>query len=354
METEGASTMRSRPSTGSTRRRRAVSSLSIRGRSGNGGDGEDFSESATEPGSSFESWSSSSSSSSLSSSSATSPKSDSDRTRLAAEAGPGDAVPCVSHGSVSVIGRRREMEDAVTLAPAFLSLGGPRYDFFGVFDGHGGASMETRSVVSEMEWREAMETCFLKVDEEVTARAITGSDSERMVGSTALVAVVGVACIMVANCGDSRAVLSRGGVPVPLSSDHKPGRPDERERVEAAGGRVFDWGGLRVCGVLATSRSIGDHYLKPYVIPDPEVTVTARTEADEFLILGSDGLWDVVPNELACAVARRSLASGRAPGAEAAAALLVKLAIFRGSADNVTAVVVELRRPRPTPRGGCS
>ncbi|CAA6671563.1 unnamed protein product [Spirodela intermedia] len=316
METEGASTMRSRPSTGSTRRRRAVSSLSIRGRSGNGGDGEDFSESATEPGSSFESWSSSSSSSSLSSSSATSPKSDSDRTRLAAEAGPGDAVPCVSHGSVSVIGRRREMEDAVTLAPAFLSLGGPRYDFFGVFDGHGGASMETRSVVSEMEWREAMETCFLKVDEEVTARAITGGGR--------------VACIMVANCGDSRAVLSRGGVPVPLSSDHKPGRPDERERVEAAGGRVFDWGGLRVCGVLATSRSIGDHYLKPYVIPDPEVTVTARTEADEFLILGSDGLWDVVPNELACA---------------AAAALLVKLAIFRGSADNVTAVVVELPPP---------
>lgn len=104
----------------------------------------------------------------------------------------------------------------------------------------------------------------------------------------------------------------------------------------------------------AIQMGAGDHYLKPYVIPDPEVTVTARTDADEFLILGSDGLWDVVSNELACAVARRSLAGGRVPGAEAAAALLVKLAISRGSADNVTVVVVELRHRRPTPRGGCS
>lgn len=237
MEMDGASIMRSRPSTGTTRRRRAGSSHSIRGRRGDGGDGEGFSESTTEPGSSFESCSSSSSSSSPSSSAATSPQSDSDVTRLVVEASLKSVVPCVSHGSVSVIGRRKEMEDAVTMAPAFVSLGGPRYDFFGVYDGHGGANvahtcrdrlhallageMENQSTMSDMGWSEAMKACFLKVDEEVTARAIVGPDSERTVGSTALVAVVGVSCITVANCGDSRAVLSRGGVPVPLSSDHK-------------------------------------------------------------------------------------------------------------------------------------
>jgi protein phosphatase 2C len=37
----------------------------------------------------------------------------------------------------------------------------------------------------------------------------------------------------------------------------QPDRPDERERVEAAGGRVINWHGSRVLGVLATSRSIG-------------------------------------------------------------------------------------------------
>jgi protein phosphatase 2C len=41
------------------------------------------------------------------------------------------------------------------------------------------------------------------------------------VGSTAVVAVVGPTHIVVSNCGDSRAVLCRGGAAVPLSSDHK-------------------------------------------------------------------------------------------------------------------------------------
>ena len=37
----------------------------------------------------------------------------------------------------------------------------------------------------------------------------------------------------------------------------QPDRPDERERVEAAGGNVINWDGFRVLGVLSISRSIG-------------------------------------------------------------------------------------------------
>lgn len=37
----------------------------------------------------------------------------------------------------------------------------------------------------------------------------------------------------------------------------QPDRPDELERIEGAGGRVINWNGNRVLGVLATSRSIG-------------------------------------------------------------------------------------------------
>ena len=38
------------------------------------------------------------------------------------------------------------------------------------------------------------------------------------------------------NAGDSKAVLCRLGKPIPLTEDHKPGHPSERQRIEAAGG----------------------------------------------------------------------------------------------------------------------
>jgi hypothetical protein len=46
-----------------------------------------------------------------------------------------------------------------------------------------------------------------------------------------------------------------------LFNDDQPDLPDERERIEAAGGRVIDWNGNRVLGVLATSRSIGTYFM---------------------------------------------------------------------------------------------
>lgn len=71
-----------------------------------------------------------------------------------------------------------------------------------------------------------------------------------------------------------------------------------QERVEKAGGQVLYWNGHRVMGVLAMSRAIGDHCLRPYVIPEPEITVFARHANDEILLLASDGLWDVMANQV--------------------------------------------------------
>ncbi|RLM98067.1 putative protein phosphatase 2C 51 [Panicum miliaceum] len=313
------------------------------------------------------------------------PGSDRSSSDSSVEADHGAGWPaCLSHGAVSVIGRRREMEDAFSVALSFLAspdagakggVSDGEQDFFAVYDGHGGARVaeacrERLHVVlaeevglrrgkgSDARWKEAMVASFARVDGEVTGGLApptkpTADPPYRTVGSTAVVAVVGQRRIVVANCGDSRAVLSRGGVAVPLSTDHKPDRPDELQRVEAAGGRVINWNGYRVLGVLATSRSIGDYYLKPYVSAEPEVTVVERTDQDEFLILASDGLWDVVSNEVACKIARNCL-SGRAASmfpesvagrtAADAAALLAELAMSRGSKDNISVVVVELQR----------
>ena len=98
----------------------------------------------------------------------------------------------------------------------------------------------------------------------------------------------------IANCGDSRAVLCRQGKALQMTDDHKPEREDEAERVELAGGQVLYWNGHRVMGILAMSRAIGDRGLRPYVIPEPEVTMLTRCEEDDFLLLASDGLWDVM------------------------------------------------------------
>jgi protein phosphatase 2C len=184
-----------------------------------------------------------------------------DSARVAPEDGTGVTTgcpACVSHGAVSVIGRRREMEDAVAVAPPFLAeLDGSGGDveeegFFAVYDGHGGSRVaeacrermhvvlaeevrlrrgeEWQSSATDDEadgarWKEAMAACFARVDGEVGAAddddETSGDAGEQTVGSTAVVAVVGPRRVVVANCGDSRAVLSRGGVPVPLSSDHK-------------------------------------------------------------------------------------------------------------------------------------
>ncbi|KAG8381159.1 hypothetical protein BUALT_Bualt06G0093400 [Buddleja alternifolia] len=290
----------------------------------------------------------------------------------------GESRDLTSHGTVSVIGRRREMEDAAAVELDFLERGGRSYDFFGVYDGHGGRRVAEacgemmhkllrRIVVEEesgevVDWRRVMVAGFKEMDEEVNK----SGEAVATTGSTAVVAVVGETEIVVANCGDSRAVLSRGGVAVQVSDDHKPDRPDELERIENCGGKVINWNGQRVLGVLATSRSIGDQYLKPFVITEPEVKVINRTHRDEFLVLASDGLWDVVSNDLACQVVRRCL-DGRlrcsrlvtvqdminspthfegivtgSPAVEAAA-VLAELAMARGSRDNISVTMVELK-----------
>uniref|UniRef100_UPI0025A17D51 PP2C family serine/threonine-protein phosphatase n=1 Tax=Klebsiella pneumoniae TaxID=573 RepID=UPI0025A17D51 len=85
-----------------------------------------------------------------------------------------------------------------------------------------------------------------------------GYEHLALVGTTAVVALVGSRMIYVANCGDSRAVLCRAGGALPLTDDHKAAREDETARVEAAGGQILFWNGVRVMGLLAVSRAIGD------------------------------------------------------------------------------------------------
>ncbi|RDX67025.1 Protein phosphatase 2C 37, partial [Mucuna pruriens] len=295
---------------------------------------------------------------------------------------------CPRYGVTSVCGRRRDMEDAVSVRPSFCAQDQKEFHFFAVFDGHGCSHVatmckerlheilkeEVHKAKENLEWESMMKKCFARMDEEVqgwsqsnetsTCRCELQTPHCDAVGSTAVVAVITPEKIIVANCGDSRAVFCRNNTAIPLSVDHKPDRPDELLRIEAAGGRVIYWDGARVLGVLAMSRAIGDSYLKPYVISEPEVTITERSDADECLILGSDGLWDTVQNDTACKVVRMCLKAQKLPESPGrdlavecsdkacsdASILLTKLALVRQSSDNVSVVVVDLRRDQPQPQ----
>ena len=69
-------------------------------------------------------------------------------------------------------------------------------------------------------------------------------------GSTAIVALIANDHIYVANAGDSRCVLSSDRKAVELSKDHKPGdRLDEKQRIEALGGKIIFYGCWYVGGI---------------------------------------------------------------------------------------------------------
>ena len=93
---------------------------------------------------------------------------------------------------------------------------------------------------------------------------------------------------------------------VALSVDHKPNLREERLRIEDAGGVVVWAGTWRVSGVLAVSRAFGDRPLKRYIIPTPHVREEVLSPGDDCVILASDGVWDVISNQ----VRGRGLVSG--------------------------------------------
>lgn len=158
--------------------------------------------------------------------------------------------------------------------------------------------------------------------------------------------------LVVSNAGDCRAVISKGGVAEAVTSDHRPSREDEKNRIESNGGYVDCIRGIwRLQGTLAVSRGLGDSHLKHWVIADPETTVLKIDSECEFLILASDGLWDKVSNQEAVDTVRSmwvnsssTSSNNSPPSLLSACKKLADLSVSRGSFDDVAVLVIPLRR----------
>ncbi|KAM0029914.1 putative protein-serine/threonine phosphatase [Helianthus debilis subsp. tardiflorus] len=131
--------------------------------------------------------------------------------------------------------------------------------------------------------------------------------------------------IVLANVGDSRAVLGTTSddgevIAVQLTVDCKPSLSKERERIYTSGGCVCesdDEPGVSRIRVsineipegpgLALSRAFGDFFVKDSgLISEPDVIQRTLTTHDRFVILATDGVWDVVSNEKAVEIVSSS------------------------------------------------
>ncbi|PIN02429.1 Serine/threonine protein phosphatase [Handroanthus impetiginosus] len=247
----------------------------------------------------------------------------------------------LSCGYSSFRGKRANMEDFYDIKTS--KIGGQSVSLFGIFDGHGGSRaaefLKEHLFENLMKHSKFIANAKLAISETYQQTDIDFLESEKDTfrddGSTASTAVLVGNRLYVANVGDSRTIISKAGKAIPLSDDHKPNRSDERKRIESAGGVVMWAGTWRVGGVLAMSRAFGNRMLKQFVVAEPEIQEQEVDQDLELLVLASDGLWDVVPNEDAVSIAQTE------EEPEAAARKLTETAYTRGSADNITCIVVK-------------
>ncbi|GLT92780.1 hypothetical protein SLE2022_106000 [Rubroshorea leprosula] len=209
-------------------------------------------------------------------------------------------------------------------------------------------------------WENNLTQAFEELDEEL---CLDYSLDSYCSGTTAVTVIKQGENLIIANLGDSRALLCTRGdksqlVPVQLTVDLKPSLPTEAERIMNAGGRVFAmeeepsvfrvWMPEEDCPGLAMARALGDFCLKDYgLINSPEVYFRKITSKDEFVVLATDGIWDVLTNNEVI----RIVASVKNRGM--AAKILVYYAVrawrtkYPGSKVDDCAVVILFFKKRP-------
>ncbi|KAL2490444.1 putative protein phosphatase 2C 73 [Abeliophyllum distichum] len=176
-------------------------------------------------------------------------------------------------------------------------------------------------------------------------------------GTTALTIVRQGELIFIANVGDSRAVLATTSdsgnlVPVQLTVDFKPNLPQEAERIIQCKGKVFclhDEPGVHRVWLpdeespgLAMSRAFGDFCVKDFgLISVPEVTQRHITSKDQFVVLATDGVWDVVSNQEAVQIVSTTLDRGKSAKRLVECAVRAWKKKRRGIAiDDISAIVL--------------
>ena len=250
-------------------------------------------------------------------------------------------------GEATHLGRRNYQEDRARVEQLRADL-----LYLAVFDGHGGESCAEychqnfhRHILHHLEREQDLDVVLRKSFHDVNRsfeRWGQGPGKKESPGSSGSTATV---CLLqdqhkltIGHCGDSRAILSRGGRARALTSDHCPTVPGEAARIKEAGGHIVQdsIGRTMVNGRLTMTRSIGDLELKKFgVTAEPAVTeLRVRHGKDQFLVLISDGIsWVLQDQEIVDSI-------NKCESAQDAATRLVDHALLYSCQDNATALVL--------------
>lgn len=199
--------------------------------------------------------------------------------------------------------------------------------FIAIYDGHGyyggSAAYEAneslmayfennRSILSDLSTEKDIKTFILDGFRQIQKK-LSEESIYRMSGTCCIGALILESKLYTINLGNSKAVLctstATGPKAVELSRDQTLTSAEERDRISRQGLKIHkvkeqgkEYGAERLwtseegLGITVT-RALGDWQVSKAVLSDPEIEEYDLSASDKFVLLGSDGLWDVISPE---------------------------------------------------------
>lgn len=250
--------------------------------------------------------------------------------------------------------------------------------FFGIFDGHGGKGCASflqdnlYKYIQDFSAKSLEDAIYQSENEFLANYAVDiNNNLKDTSGSCGIMAMIKQNKLIIGNIGDSRIIIFKNGKLFFETEDHKPNSEKEKERIKNSGGQIYQSQSLipiyqkinlpwRVLpGRLSVSRTFGDVQAKTekfggksgVIIPVPDMIEFDLDESFDFMVMGCDGIFDVISNEQILDIWKIVLNEQRYKDFEHDeldinilcgdfADAIIKSSLFKNSYDNLSCIVV--------------